>query len=114
MCQEAERLCQAPGRECVRAEAGVDECQPACQVVVGQVGEVVAKLHRLQHTFIYDALSGKRHHVEIFPVRYVGCRHPLLDPFADDVEFQFQCLLVVASGDEHLLDIRFRVLCVFS
>ena len=54
MSQQAERLCQAPGRKCVRTEAGVNQCQPACKVVICQVREVMTELHGFQHSFIYN------------------------------------------------------------
>ena len=101
--QEAERLRQTPCRERVRAETRMHDGQSAGEIWLGQVAEVFAHLHRRQHTFIYNVFVGKRDDVEI------AVRHAPLDFLADDVELAFEALHFRHTGDEHLLDVRFRL-----
>ena len=108
MRQEAERLRQTPGREGVGAETRMHQCQATREVGLGQVGEIVAELHRLQHTFIYNVAGGERSHIEIGLAGDFALGHLLLDAFANQIELQLQLLLVVASRDEDLFDVRLR------
>ena len=56
--QEAERLCQSPGREGIGTEAGVYQCYAAGEVGVCQIGEVASQLQWREHTFVDDVLRG--------------------------------------------------------
>ena len=106
--QQAEGLCQTPCREGVRAETRVDDGQSAGEVGLCQVAEVCPHLGGRQHTFIYNGTAGQGHDVEILLV------YALLYLLADDVECAFQVLRVSGSGDEYLLDVRFRLACTLS
>ena len=59
MRQEAERLGKAPRGEGVGAEAGMHDGKPAGEVRLCQVLEILAYLHRREHTFINNVLAGQ-------------------------------------------------------
>ncbi len=100
--EETERLSQAPCREGVGREARVNECQTACEIIIGQVRIVLTQLEAAQHTLIYNVLIGERTDIEI----WIG------DTFLDALTNQIKCaledihLVVGNTGDEHLFDGR--------
>ena len=55
--QHAERLCQTPCRERVCRETAVDDGQTRREVVVRQVGVVLAQLQAGEHSLVDDALA---------------------------------------------------------
>ena len=102
MAEETERLSQAPSRERVGREARVNECQTACEIIIGQVRIVLTQLEAAQHTLIDDVLIGERTDIEI----WIG------DTFLDTLTNQIKCaledihLVVGNARDEHLFDGR--------
>ena len=107
VCQQAERLCQSPGGESVGAETGVHQCQPAGEVAVGEVGEVVAQLQGREHPLVDDVLRRERDDVEILAGGDVRLAYSVLYPFPYYIEFAVGGFAFRKSGDENLLDVRF-------
>ncbi|CDD20582.1 putative uncharacterized protein [Prevotella sp. CAG:732] len=105
--EETERLSQAPCREGVGREARVNECQTACEIIIGQIWIVLAQLEAAQHTLIDDIRIGQRTDVEI----RIG--DTFLDTFADEIEgaLEDRHLIIGYTRDENLFDGRLITKC---
>ena len=103
MGKETEWLRQTPCREGVGREAGVNQCQTACEIIIGQVRIVLAQLEAAQHTLIDDVRIRQRTDIEI------RITDTFLNAFADEIEsaLENRHLVVSNTGDENLLDGRF-------
>ena len=102
MGQQPERLRQAPRGESIGAETRMHQSQPAGEIRLREVSEVLAHLRGRQHSFIYDVLARKRDDVEILVTDA---------PFyflTNKIEAPFEVLHVRGPGHEHLLDVRLR------
>ena len=105
--KETEWLSQAPCWEGVGREAGVNQSQTACEIIIGQVRIILAQLEAAQHTLIYDVRIRQRTDIEI------RIADSFLDTLANEIEgaLEDRHLIIGNARDEHLFDGRFVAQC---
>jgi len=105
--KETEWLSQTPCREGVGREAGVNQSQTACKIIIGQVRIVLTQLKAAQHTLIYDVRIRQRTDIEI------RIADTFLDALADEIEGALEDwhLIICHTCNEHLFDGRFIAQC---
>ena len=107
MGKETEWLSQTPCREGVGREAGVNQSQTACKIIISQVRIVLTQLKAAQHTLIYDVRIRQRTDIEI------RIADSFLDTLADEIEdaLEDRHLIICYTCNEHLFDGRFVAQC---
>ena len=107
MGKETEWLSQTPCREGVGREAGVNQCQTTCEIIIGQVRIILTQLEAAQHTLIYDVRIRQRTDIEI------RITDSFLDTLTDEIEgaLKDRYLIIGNACNEHLLDGRFVAQC---
>ena len=107
MGKETEWLSQTPRWEGVGREAGVNQCQTACKIIIGQIRIVLTQLEAAQHTLIYDVRIRQRTDIEI------RIADSFLDTLTDEIEgaLEDRHLIIGNTRDEHLFDGRFVAQC---
>ncbi|OAV75550.1 hypothetical protein Barb7_00822 [Bacteroidales bacterium Barb7] len=114
MRQQAERLRKAPSGKSIGAEARMHKGNAAREIQADQIRVIMPQLHRFQHALIDNISGGQRGDVEIALRIQRQLADVILNPFADNVKFQFKRLLIIASGDKQLLDVRFVIQSLLS
>ena len=66
VCQQTERLCQTPSRECICTKTRMYNSQSTGKIGLSEVLKIFTYLHRRQHTFIYNVLARQRNDVKVF------------------------------------------------
>ena len=107
MGKETEWLSQTPCWEGVGREAGVNQSQTACKIIIGQIRIVLTQLKAAQHTLIYDVRIRQRTDIEI------RIADTFLDALADEIEdaLEDRHLIICHTCNEHLFDGRFIAQC---
>ena len=100
MGKETEWLRQTPCWEGVGREAGVNQSQTACEIIIGQVRIILAQLEAAQHTLIYDVRIRQRTNIEI------RIADTFLNTFTDKIEgaLKDRHLIICNTCDKHLFD----------
>ena len=104
MAKQTERLSQRPAREGIGRETRVHQSQTTGEIVIAQIREVFANLHRGKHTLINDILARKRNNIKILVLDTV------LNLLTDDVERTVERIefFVSYTRNKHLFDIGFN------
>ena len=98
--EETEWLRQTPCWEGIGREAGVNQSQTACEIIIGQVRIILAQLEAAQHTLIYDVRIRQRTNIEI------RIADTFLNTFTDKIEgaLKDRHLIICNTCDKHLFD----------